>query len=224
MPGIGSGSSCCAARSTAEGPGGRGRCKHRSWLTSIRFADQASRTTLADYLHAHDVLIARRDQVEAELGKLALGAPCARHDREAALPARDRHADRARAVRRDRRVGALRSPRPARRLPRDRPLRAHHRRPAPARIDHQGRLHARPPAAGRGLLALPPRRRLSARSSAPPARPRARDHQHLLASPTPAQRPLAPTRRRPPQTRRDRRGRDRARARRLLLGDRHLTH
>ena len=33
----------------------------------MRFADHASRATLADYLHAHDVLIARRDQVEADL-------------------------------------------------------------------------------------------------------------------------------------------------------------
>ena len=32
---------------------------------------------MADYLHAHDVLIARRDQVEAELAKLALSTPCA---------------------------------------------------------------------------------------------------------------------------------------------------
>jgi transposase len=51
--------------------------KHRSWLTSIRFADHASQATLADYLHAHDVLIARRDQVEADLAKLAVSAPCA---------------------------------------------------------------------------------------------------------------------------------------------------
>ncbi len=51
--------------------------KHRSWLTSIKFADHASRSTLADYLHAHDVLISRRDQVEADLAKLALTAPCA---------------------------------------------------------------------------------------------------------------------------------------------------
>jgi hypothetical protein len=35
------------------------------------------RRQLADYLHAHDVLIARRDQVEADLAKLALSAPCA---------------------------------------------------------------------------------------------------------------------------------------------------
>ena len=37
----------------------------------------ASQATLADYLHAHDVLIARRDQVEADLAKLAVSAPCA---------------------------------------------------------------------------------------------------------------------------------------------------
>ena len=51
--------------------------KHRSWLTSIRFSDHASQATLADYLHAHDVLIARRDQVEADLASLAMSAPCA---------------------------------------------------------------------------------------------------------------------------------------------------
>jgi transposase len=60
-----------------EGPGETWSRKHRSWLTSVQFADQASRATLADYLHAHDVLIARRDQVEAELAKLALTVPCA---------------------------------------------------------------------------------------------------------------------------------------------------
>jgi transposase len=60
-----------------EGTGEAWTRKHRSWLTSIRFADHASRSTLADYLHAHDVLIARRDQVEADLAKLALTAPCA---------------------------------------------------------------------------------------------------------------------------------------------------
>jgi transposase len=57
-----------------EGTGETGSRKHRSWLTSVQFADQASRATMADYLHAHDVLIARRDQVEAEL---ATSVPCA---------------------------------------------------------------------------------------------------------------------------------------------------
>ena len=60
-----------------EGPAVAWTLKYRSWLTSVRFADQASRATMADYLHAHDVLIARRSQVEAELAKLALSAPCA---------------------------------------------------------------------------------------------------------------------------------------------------
>ncbi len=43
----------------------------------MRFAEHASRATLADCLHAHDVLIARRDQVEANLAKPALSARCA---------------------------------------------------------------------------------------------------------------------------------------------------
>ena len=60
-----------------DGPGETWSRKHRSWLTSVRFADHASRATLADYLHAHDVLIARRDQVEADLAELAVTVPCA---------------------------------------------------------------------------------------------------------------------------------------------------
>jgi hypothetical protein len=60
-----------------EGTGEAWTRKHRSWLTSVRFADPASQATLADYLHADDVLIARRDQVEADLAKLAVTAPCA---------------------------------------------------------------------------------------------------------------------------------------------------
>jgi hypothetical protein len=45
--------------------------KHRIWLASLRFKDQASRLTMADYMHAHDVLLARRDRIEAELEQLA---------------------------------------------------------------------------------------------------------------------------------------------------------
>ncbi len=58
-------------------PGEAWTRRHHSWLTSIRFEDHASQATLADYLHAHDVLIARRDQVETDLAKLAVTAPCA---------------------------------------------------------------------------------------------------------------------------------------------------
>jgi transposase len=54
-----------------EGPAVAWTLEYRSWLTSVRFADQASRAIMADYLRAHDVLIARRAQVEAELGCFA---------------------------------------------------------------------------------------------------------------------------------------------------------
>jgi transposase len=60
-----------------EGMGEAWTRRHRSWLTSVRFADPASQATLADYLHAHDVLTCRRDQVEADLAQLAVSAPCA---------------------------------------------------------------------------------------------------------------------------------------------------
>src|ERR1700730_4149279 len=60
-----------------DGPGEAWSRKHRSWLTSVRFADHASQATLADYLHAHDVLIARGAQVEADLAQVAVSAPCA---------------------------------------------------------------------------------------------------------------------------------------------------
>ena len=45
--------------------------KHRHWLSQQRFGDAASRITYADYLHAHDVLLARRDTVGRELERLA---------------------------------------------------------------------------------------------------------------------------------------------------------
>jgi transposase len=45
--------------------------KHRIWLASLRFSDQASRLTMADYMHAHDVPLARRDRIESELEQLA---------------------------------------------------------------------------------------------------------------------------------------------------------
>ncbi len=181
-----------------EGRGETWSRKHRWWLTSVRFSDHASQATLADYLHAHDVLIARRDQVEADLAQVALSAPCAHTvARLRCLRGIDTLLG-AGAVLRDRRVRALRSSRPALLLPRDRPFRAHHRRAAPARVDHQSRLHARPPAAGRGRIALPPRTRGRRSARAPPARAITRDHQHLLARPAPAQRPLAPAQRRAP--------------------------
>ncbi len=207
-----------------EGPGEAWTRTHRSWLTSVRFADHAFQATLADDLHAHDVLIARRDQVEADLAQLAGQRAVRAHGRQASVPTRDRHALRGRAVRGDRRMGALRSSRPALRLPRDRPVRAHHRPATPARsITKAGSTHAR-----RLLVeAAYHDRRGPAVGEAPGRRQRGQPPEIITISWNAQrrhERPLAPTHRRPPQTRRDRHGRDRARARRLLLGDRHLPH
>ena len=58
-----------------EGPATAWTQKHRAWLASLRFADMASRLTIADYLHAHDLLLARRDRIEAELEQLAACSP-----------------------------------------------------------------------------------------------------------------------------------------------------
>src|SRR5215207_8625009 len=53
------------------GPRERWTLRHRHWLSQQRFDDHPSRITYADYLHAHDVLLARRDQVGRALEQLA---------------------------------------------------------------------------------------------------------------------------------------------------------
>ena len=205
-----------------EGPAVASTLKYRSWLTSVRFADQASRATLADYLHAHDVLIARRDQVEAELAKLALSAPCA--DTVARLRCL-RGIDTLTALGLCAEIGEF------------------------ARFDHPDQLSSylgivpseHTTGAQRRLGSITKAgsthaRRLLVEASwhyrrgpvvGPALERRQRGHSPqiiniLLESATAAQRPLAPAQRRAPQARRDRRGRDRPRARRLLLGDRDL--
>lgn len=58
-----------------DGPAKPWSGKHRAWLASLRFADRASQLTMADYLHAHDVLLARRDRIASELEQLAGCSP-----------------------------------------------------------------------------------------------------------------------------------------------------
>jgi transposase len=58
-----------------EGPCTAWSRKHRAWLASLRFQDRASQLTVADYLHANDVLLARRARIEAELEQLASDSP-----------------------------------------------------------------------------------------------------------------------------------------------------
>lgn len=59
---------------------GRGRNwtrEHRTWLATLRFDDRATSVVFADYLHAHDVLLARRDALDREIDQIALQSPWA---------------------------------------------------------------------------------------------------------------------------------------------------
>ena len=44
---------------------------HRDWLASLRFEDLPSEATFQDYLHAHDVLVCRRDRLDEHIERLA---------------------------------------------------------------------------------------------------------------------------------------------------------
>lgn len=59
---------------------GRGRSwtrEHCTWLAGLRFDDRASELTFADYLHAHDVLLARRDTLDRAIDEIAVCSPWA---------------------------------------------------------------------------------------------------------------------------------------------------
>jgi hypothetical protein len=170
-----------------RGRGGRNWTQHhRDWLAGLRFEDRASELCFADYLHAHDVLLARREGLDRALAEIAQDCPWT------AL------------------IGRLR------RLSRAGALGVELGRAAPPGLDHQGRLRPRPPAAGRGGPPLqPPATRLQA-AAGPPGGPAGVGDRDGLALPAPALRPLAATASRARQARRDRDRRDRARARHLL--------
>ena len=52
-------------------PGKTWGARHRNWLRSLRFSDRASELAFQDALHAHDTLVARRDQLEQALTEIA---------------------------------------------------------------------------------------------------------------------------------------------------------
>ena len=45
---------------------------HRTWLAALRFDDRPSELVFADYLHAHDVLLARRDTLDRAIDEIAV--------------------------------------------------------------------------------------------------------------------------------------------------------
>ena len=130
-----------------------------------RLDQPASQRAFEDYRGAVDALMIRREQLEPEIAERC-PTRRGRRPRAVDVPARDRHADRRRAVRGDRRLRPVPAPRAGDELSRRGAVRALLRRAAAARPDHQVRQPARPPAARRGRLALPPRRPGSAGSLA----------------------------------------------------------
>src|SRR3954453_11314515 len=132
------------------GPGERWTLRHRHWLCQQRFLDAPSRVTYADYLHAHDVLLARRELVARELEQIA--PTCVWSETIARL----------RCLRGINTLTALglcaeigdwnrfEHPDSIGQVRRTGPVRAQLRPDPPAGQDHQGRLHPRSPAAGRG--------------------------------------------------------------------------
>ena len=89
------------------GPGVSWSTRHLTWLSKIAFGEPLADVVLGEYLGCHEVLLARRDRLDAliaeQAGPRALGAG----RWSAAVPARSRHPDRRRADRRDRRLRCL---------------------------------------------------------------------------------------------------------------------
>jgi transposase len=203
------------------GPGERWTLGHRHWLSQQRFDDAASRVTYADYLHGHDVLLARRELVARELEQIA--PSCVWSETIARLCClraistltalglcaeigdwrRFEHPDSLACY-----VGLVPSEHSSGQTRR------------PGKITKAG-FHPRPPAAGRGGASLPPDAGGRRQARDPPTRPGPRADRPRLAGAAAPERPLAAAAQRPWQAGRRGHDRDRARTRRRLLGDRH---
>lgn len=162
--------------------------RHRGWLATLRFDDRASEVVFADYLEAQDILVSRRDRLERELSELVPSTPWAETiARLRCLRGIDTSLGH-RPLRRGRRLPPLRA-RAAGELSRARSLRGLVGARAPSAPDHQGGLKARPPAPGRGGVALPPPAPRLRVSSPAPGRLRSacdRDRVAGAAAPSPA--------------------------------------
>ena len=197
----------------------RGRSATATGSRTVTLEWPAAQATLLDARGAIDALTHRREQLEREIVALLPSSPWARAGRPVALPARDRHADRGRAVRRDRRLRTVRPRRAADELRRAGPVRvtrpgssagsARSPRPAPGT---PADCWSRPPGTTAPAHASA-KRSPTARTASPPKRSRSPGQRAT----TPA--PHLDTTRGTRQTPHDHRRRRRPRTRRLLLGD-----
>ncbi len=188
----------------------------RRSATSVRGAQ----ATLLDYLGAIDTLELRRDQLEATIAELVPGSPWAQ---TVARLRCLRGIDTLSAVGLCAEIGDFDALRAPGRLMSYLGLVPSENSSGQTRrqgsITKTG-LPARPPAAGRGRLALPQDTRPRHDRSSAAKKASRNDHRDLLAGATTAAPRLAPPRRPARQAPHDRRGRRRPRARRVLLGAR----
>jgi transposase len=145
--------------------GGKGwTVRHQAWIASERLADPLAQSALEHMLTHLAMLTTQLAAVDGQLERVASSQPWAQPVAWLVFVSRDRYADRARSAGGDRRFSPVRLSAGADELPRADPDRVLLRRPAAPRAHHQGRQHARPPAADQSSLKLstPP----------PPIRPR----------------------------------------------------
>ena len=168
-------SCCCATTCASTAPRGAWTTRHRDWLARVELGERGAQVTLLDYLGAIDALLVRRDTLEATIerarARLAVGA---RRSRGCAACAASTRSRRSGCAPRSATSSASRAPAQLMSYLGLVPSENSYRRDAPPGRDHQVRLPPRPPAAGRGRLALPPPAapRAERSSAARPASPR----------------------------------------------------
>jgi transposase len=192
--------------------------RHRDWLHTIALEWPAAQATLLDAQGAIDALVHRRGQLEREIVALVPSSPwsvqvgqlrCLRGiDTLSAVGLCAEIGDFERFARAEGLMSYVGAG----------PLRASHRAPTPARVDHEDRVRARPAAADRGRLALPPAPADRQSANRPPGRPARPGRRDGLVSPA-ASVPHLDTTRATLQTPHHHRRRRRPRTRRVRLGD-----
>ena len=141
--------------------------RHIDWIVRLKFDDLASRMVVGEYVNAAGSFTGAARTSRPRSRSCCPRRRSRRPPTAAVLPWSG-DAVGGRAVLRGRRLPSLRQALAAGGVPGDRPGRVHHRQQAPSGGDHQGGIQPRPPAAGRGRLALPAPARHRHHARSPP--------------------------------------------------------
>jgi transposase len=197
--------------------------RHLTWLACIDLGEPLAQVVLGEYLACHEVLLARRDRLDALIADHATSGPWA------ATVARLRclrGVDTLTAVGLVAEIGdftAFEHPKQLASFLGLVPSEQSLGNQAPPGRDHQVRLQPCPPAADRSRLALPPPTHDLCRAAPPPRRPATGSDRGRVALPATPLGPLDAPGRPARQAPHDRRGRRRPRTGLLRLGDRPPT-